>query len=174
MVFDSVCRLRYTVNKEESSLRQLRYYVETSVWNFLLEENRPEHCAATGRFFQRLPGMGSLYVSEVVLQEIERAPAERRAALDRLIERYAPVVLDVTDEAQGLADRYIQEGLIPLKYRNDALHLAAAVIHEVDVVVSWNFEHLVKLKTRQGVNGLNRLLGYREVEILSPEEVNLP
>lgn len=54
---------------------------------------------------------------------------------------------------------------------NDALHLAAAVVHEFDVVISWNFEHLVKLKTRQAVNGLNRLLGYREIEIVSPEEV---
>ena len=167
-------RLRYTVNEGDSSLRQLRYYVETSVRNFLLEKDRPEHCAATERFFQGLAGVGRFYISEVVLQEIERAPSERRAALDRLIERSAPVVLDVTDEAQGLADRYIQEGLIPLKYRNDALHLAAAVVHEIDVVVSWNFEHLVKLKTRQGVNGLNRLVGYREVEILSPEEVNRP
>ena len=44
-------------------------------------------------------------------------------------------------------------------------------MHELGVLVSWNFEHLVKLKTRVGVNGLNRLLGYREIEIVSPEEV---
>lgn len=49
-----------------------------------------------------------------------------------------------------------------------------AVVHDFDVVVSWNFEHLVKLKTRLGVNGLNRMLGYREIEIVSPEEVTLP
>lgn len=63
--------------------------------------------------------------------------------------------------------------LIPLKYRNDALRLATAVVHAVDVVVSWNFEHRVKLKTRLGVNGLSRLLGYHDLEILSPEEVGV-
>jgi len=49
--------------------------------------------------------------------------------------------------------------------------LAIAVVQELDVLVSWNFEHLVKLKTRVGVNGLNRLLGYHEIELVSPEEV---
>ena len=63
------------------------------------------------------------------------------------------------------------EGLIPIKYRNDALHLAVAVVHDVDAVVSWNFEHLVRLATRLGVNGLNKMLGYRDIEIVSPEEV---
>jgi predicted nucleic acid-binding protein len=143
------------------------------VWNFVLEEDRPERRAITEQFFQQVPAVGHLYISEVVLQEVECAPLERRAALDRVIERYAPVVLRVTEEAQALAERYLQEGLIPLKYRNDALHLATAVVHDVDVLVSWNFEHIVKLKTRMGVNGVSRILGYREIEILSPEEVDL-
>ena len=154
-------------------MRQLRYYVETSVWNFVLQEDRPEHCAATKRFFRDIQSMGTLYISEVVIDEMEAAAPDRRGALERLIAQHAPRVLEVTDDVQALAERYLQEGLIPLKYRNDALHLAIAVIHELDVIVSWNFEHLVKLKTRQGVNGLSRLLGYKEVEIASPEEVGI-
>lgn len=91
--------------------------------------------------------------------------------MEGLIERHVPTVLEVSDEVQTLAQRYIAEGVIPPKYLDDALHLAAAVVHEVEVLVSWNFEHLVKLKTRLGVNGVNRLLGYREIEIVSPEEI---
>jgi hypothetical protein len=82
-----------------------------------------------------------------------------------------PEELMVTDEAKGLADRYVRAGLIPARYLPDALHLATAVVHDFDVVVSWNFEHMVKLKTRLGVNGLNKMLGYRELEIVSPQEV---
>lgn len=154
-------------------MRPFKYYVETSVWNFILEEDRPERRAITEQFFQQVPAVGSLYISEVVLQEVECAPLERRTALDQLLGRYTPTVLRVTEEVQGLAERYLEEGLIPVKYRNDALHLAAAVVHDLDVMVSWNFEHIVKLKTRMGVNGVSRLLGYREIEILSPEEVNV-
>ena len=45
------------------------------------------------------------------------------------------------------------------------------MINGLEVIVSWNFEHIVKLKTRVMVNGINRLLGYHEIEICSPEEV---
>jgi hypothetical protein len=44
----------------------------------------------------------------------------------------------------------------------------------MDAVVSWNFEHLVRLTTRLGVHGLNKMLGYRDIEIVSPEEVVTP
>ena len=152
-------------------MRQFRYYIDTSVWNFLLEEDRPDHRAATEHFFQQVPTGEQLYVSEVVVREVERAQEKRREALKHLLRRYAPTVLEISEEAEVLAARYVQEGLIPPKFHDDALHLAIAVVHELDVLVSWNFEHLVKLKTRVGVNGLNRLLGYHEIEIVSPEEV---
>ena len=153
-------------------MRQLRYYLDTSVWNFLLEEDRPEHRAATERFFQQIGTIGAIAISDVVLREIARAPGIRRVAINRLIQRYEPVVLQVTSEVQELAEQYISQQLIPLKYRDDALHIATAVVHEIDVIVSWNFEHMVRLKTRMGINGINRLLGYREIEIVSPEEVS--
>jgi len=57
------------------------------------------------------------------------------------------------------------------KYRDDALHIAVAVVNDLDVVVSWNFKHIVKLKTRMEANGINKMLGYKEIEICSPEEV---
>ncbi len=155
-------------------MRPLRYYVETSVWNFLLELQRPEHRQVTERFFQEFGKAGSLAISDIVLQEIQRAPEARRAALRGVIERHHPELLRLSEEAEELADRYVAAGLIPAKYRNDALHLAIAVIHEFDVVVSWNFEHMVKLKTRLGVNGMNKMLGYRDIEIVSPEEVVAP
>ena len=78
----------------------------------------------------------------------------------------------MTAEVEALAERYITEQLIPAKHRDDALHLAVAAVYDLDVVISWNFEHMVKLTTRLGVNGINRLLGYRELEIVSPEEMN--
>jgi predicted nucleic acid-binding protein len=145
--------------------------VETSVWNFLLEEDRPEHRAVTERFFEHLAELGTIAISDVVLQEIQRAPERRQEALRRSVAQYTPELLRLDEEAEALADRYVAADLIPSKYRNDALHLAVAVVHDFDVVVSWNFEHMVRLKTKLGVNGLNKMLGYREIEIVSPEEV---
>jgi hypothetical protein len=80
-------------------------------------------------------------------------------------------LLEIDLESEKMADRYVEEGIIPERYRSDALHIAVAVINGIDAIVSWNFEHIVKLKTRVMVNGINRLLGYHEIEICSPEEV---
>jgi len=135
-------------------VRPLHYYVDTSVWNFLLEEDRPEAQAITKRFFQQVATLGQMAISDIVLQEIERAMPTRREALFKLLARYTPEQFRLTDEAKELANRYVQAELIPSRYLPDALHLAIAVVQNCDVVVSWNFEHMVKLKTRLGVNGL--------------------
>ena len=141
------------------------------MWNFLLEEDRPDHRAATERFFAQSHRLGTLAISDVVLEEMQRASTTRRAALQSLVARHRPQMLERTEEADELANRYVEVGFIPARYRNDALHLAVAVIHDMDAVVSWNFEHLVRLTIRLGVHGLNKMLGYRDIEIVSPEEV---
>jgi len=61
--------------------------------------------------------------------------------------------------------------IIPEKYRADALHIAFATFYEMDVLVSYNLRHIVKLKTRRLVNYINLLEGYRNLEIGTPEEV---
>jgi len=44
-------------------------------------------------------------------------------------------------------------------------------VNNLDVLISWNFSHIVKLKTKMRVVGINRMLGYKEIEIVSPWEV---
>ena len=82
-----------------------------------------------------------------------------------------PLLLTANQEAMELSERYVNEGIIPERYKSDALHIAIAVSNDIDAIVSWNFNHIVKLKTRIMVNGINKLLGYHEIEICSPEEV---
>ncbi|MEI6155173.1 MAG: hypothetical protein WCQ90_13925 [Deltaproteobacteria bacterium] len=91
-----------------------------------------------------------------------------------MVEKLNPVLLEIDIETVELAERYIKEGIIPLKYRSDAIHIAVAVTNGIQAIASWNFEHIVKLKTRVMVNGINRLLGYNDIEICSPEEVVEP
>lgn len=82
--------------------------------------------------------------------------------------------LPLTDEVKALADRYIEEKVIPEKERNDAVHIAVASINNLDAIVSWNFEHMVKFKTRREVRGINTLMGYKTIEICSPQEMIEP
>ena len=79
--------------------------------------------------------------------------------------------LFLDEAAKELAAKYIQEGIIPQKYQADAFHIAIASVNAMDVIVSWNFEHMVKLKTKREVVGINVFMGYKEIDIYSPLEV---
>lgn len=80
-------------------------------------------------------------------------------------------LLRLNKKVRDLANAYINRGVFPEKYIDDALHVAIATYHDISYVVSWNFEHLVKVKTRKTVNLVNILEGYKEIEIISPQEL---
>jgi hypothetical protein len=71
-----------------------------------------------------------------------------------------------------LADNYVVQGIIPLKYRTDGVHIAVAAVNDLDIIISMNFQHIVKRKTKIGTGNINTLNGYRAVEICTPMEVN--
>lgn len=70
-----------------------------------------------------------------------------------------------------MAKKYLERKIIPERYGKDAYHISAAVVNNLEVIVSWNFKHIVNLRTHREVNAVNLLEGYREVEIRSPLEV---
>ncbi len=73
-----------------------------------------------------------------------------------------------TSEIKTLAEEYVIRGVIPAKHIEDAIHIAIATVNSLDILVSWNFEHIVKLKTKREVNAINLLLGYNQIEIIEP------
>lgn len=153
-------------------MKKIKYYLDTTIFNFVFAEGDTEKKDITLRLFENLPLIAEgIYISDEVIREISRAPEPRKSQLEGLVRKTNPLLLEVDIEAEELAERYVKEGIIPERYRSDALHIAVAVINGIEVIVSWNFEHIVKLKTRVMVNGVNRLLGYHEIEICSPEEV---
>jgi hypothetical protein len=79
--------------------------------------------------------------------------------------------MKATEKIRHLARAYIKHGVFPEKYIDDALHVAIASFNQISYIVSWNFEHLVKVKTGRVVNSVNILEGFREIEIVSPQEL---
>ncbi|MCL2005447.1 MAG: hypothetical protein FWG73_04705 [Planctomycetaceae bacterium] len=76
-----------------------------------------------------------------------------------------------TDESDTLAERYIAEGVVGASSLDDCKHIAIATIHRADVLVSWNFKHIVNINRIRGYNSVNMRLGYPIIEIRTPEEV---
>jgi hypothetical protein len=65
----------------------------------------------------------------------------------------------------------IANNIIPKMKRLDALHLAIASVNELDMIMSFNFKHINKLKTKTLIPAVNRMAGYRDIIIAQPEEV---
>jgi len=109
-------------------------------------------------------------LSAVTAAEVEQAPEAVRAVHDELIRLGAEVLL-VTGEAMELLAAYEGRHILPPKFRNDMLHIAVATVSEADVLVSWNFRHIVRLDRIRHFNSVNIELGYKQLSIYSPREV---
>ena len=108
-----------------------------------------------------------IIVSDVLDDELERAPAHIRAGFDTVpksqIER-----VESTDESDALAAQYITEGVVGELSLDDCKHIAIATLAHADALVSWNFKHVIN--RRDGYNSVNERLGYPKIEILAPNQ----
>jgi len=93
----------------------------------------------------------------------------QRAKLQNLLAGF--VIYPVTEEMRELARSYINTGVFTPVMFNDALHVAAAVLTRQDILVSWNFRHLVNRRRRAKVNEVNISLGLPTIEIVAPPEI---
>ena len=109
-------------------------------------------------------------VSTLTVQELAAAPDRVRLHLARVPEQYIETV-PLSAEARELAEAYVAEGVISASMRVDAQHIAIATLARVDVLVSWNFRHIVNLHRIRGYNSVNLRRGYPTLEIRAPREV---
>ncbi len=115
-------------------------------------------------------GLDTLVLSDLTLAELEGAPPQVREILRTVpTDRLEEVTFDA--EASGLAQSYLTAGVIGAPHLTDARHIATATVQRVNVLVSWNFKHIVNLDRIRGYNSVNLRLGYAILEIRSPQEV---
>jgi hypothetical protein len=111
-----------------------------------------------------------LVLSSLTIQELVTAPASIRRRLASVPEPYIET-LQLDAEAEALAEAYLAPGVLTVKMRADAQHIAIATVARVDVLVSWNFKHIVNLQRIHGYNSVNLRQGYPMIEIRTPREV---
>ena len=146
----------------------MRVYIDTSVIGglFDVEFEEPSH-----EFFTLVEsGEIVLVVSELLQAELLRAPEIVRDQLKKYSKRQIEIV-ELSEEAVNLADRYIAERVVGATSRVDCQHIAIATISRVEVLVSWNFKHIVNLRRIRGYNSVNLKNGYPMLEIRTPKEV---
>jgi hypothetical protein len=109
-------------------------------------------------------------VSELLREELKGAPEYVRTLLDNYDENLLETVV-LTDEAKELADKYIAENVVGKTSLDDCRHIAIATINKVDILVSWNFRHIVNITRIKGYNAVNLKNGYQTLEIRNPKDL---
>lgn len=144
-----------------------RIYVDTSVLGGCFDAEFAVWSNGLIEDFRR--GVFRPVLSDLTAIEVATAP-ERVRDVHREVIALGELV-SATEEVVGLVGAYEAHGILGPRYRNDMLHIALATVASVDVVVSWNFRHIVRLDKIQLFNGVNIERGYRTLAIYSPREV---
>ena len=145
----------------------IRTYADTSVYGGLHDK---EFAEASRTFFDHVrAGRFSLVISAVIDDELEEAPSRVRNDYESLLPLAA--IADVTDEALELQQAYLDAEILTPTWEDDALHIALATVSECELIVSWNFQHIVHFQKIPQYNAVNALHGYDEIAIHSPSEV---
>lgn len=146
----------------------LRIYIDTSVIGGCCDEEFSEWSLRLMQEFRN--GQNIAVISDITLQELEIAPDPVRSQLLDLPSTCREYVI-LDEEALRLTRAYLQEGVITEKYLLDAQHIAMATLSRVDVMVSWNFKHIVNINRIRLYNSVNLKHGYNLIDIRSPREV---
>jgi predicted nucleic acid-binding protein len=149
----------------------LSVYLETTIFNRFLENNR-EYNMETIKLFEKISKNEiQAYTSAYVIEELDKASDPKRTEMFRLIKKYNITVLEIDQKAYDLSEIYIEMGIIPIKFRIDGIHIAMAAINDMDCIVSLNFHHINKLKTKLAVEIIHRMKGHNNPFICTPMEV---
>ena len=111
-----------------------------------------------------------IFYSTVTEDELIKAPKKVRELLNSIPQEYKTRI-ELTEEAVMLGDTYIAENVVGKTSREDCFHIALATIHKADILVSWNFKHIVNIIRIRGYNAVNLKLGYSSIDIRSPKEI---
>ncbi|HTI07752.1 MAG TPA: hypothetical protein VL832_04320, partial [Puia sp.] len=109
-------------------------------------------------------------LSDITEGELQEAPEMIRNLFIELSAGQATKI-ELTEEAVQLADTYLAEKVVGKTSRVDCFHIALATIQRVDILVSWNFKHIVNVQRIRGYNSVNMKLGYPTIDIRSPKEI---
>ena len=148
-------------------MRIQKVYIDTSVIGGYFDK---EFEVATKRFFNEVKkGEYDVVISNVTEGELLNAPERVRSLFNDLKIDYE--VIKLTDDVVSLALEYIRENVVGQTSYDDCLHIAIATVNRLDLLVSWNFKHIVNIKRIRGYNGINIKNGYPSIEIRSPKDL---
>jgi predicted nucleic acid-binding protein len=144
-----------------------KIYLDTSVISAYFDERIPYQRDLTRDWWERIRISFEISVSTLTLLELEAVGEPKKVEFLRLVEDIP--VLELTDEVEDIANKYISAGIVPARYMGDAFHLAYATYYKIDYLVTWNYSHFANIKQRKKIRLFNTTVGLFTPEIVTPE-----
>lgn len=149
------------------NIRLMKVYADTSVYGGAFDE---EFENASLAFFKQVRlGLFGLVVSPIVEQELIEAPDHVRQLFAAISSTGIREL--IRPEALLLQEAYLRAGIVTPQSETDALHVALATVTGCQIIVSWNFRHIVHFDKITMYNATNIIEGYSEIRIHTPQEV---
>jgi len=145
-----------------------RVYIDTSVIGGCFDEEFAEW--SNKLFDDVFAGRIIAVFSEITIKELDDAPDHVKNKFLSIPPEHQEL-LKVSKEADDLARQYIESNAVPIRFIDDALHIAYASVNNIDILASWNFKHIVNIDRIKKYNSVNILMGYKPIEIRNPREV---
>ncbi len=154
--------------RRDMDMTRMRIYIDASVLGGYYDD---EFAESTKEFIAALlAGKATPLISDTLVGELVDAPEQVQNVLDRVLAGNCER-LGLPEQAEELRDAYLAAGVLTAKWADDALHVAHACVARADVIVSWNFKHLVNPLRIRRFNGVNTAQGYGPVVIMTPKDL---
>jgi len=150
-------------------MKKLKVYLDTSVISHLDQHDAPEKMADTHLFWEKAKaGEFDIFISPVDMEELDKCNAGKLSRLREYLNDIKLTLLEENIESEELAKLYVDSNVLSAKHIDDCRHIAYACVANCDIIVSWNFKHIVNHKTISGVKSVNAIAGYKEMAIYIP------
>mgnify|MGYP001130383260 FL=1 len=150
-------------------MRKLKVYLDTSVVSYLYQVDAPEKIQNTLDLWELFKNkVYEVYISDIVIREISGCNEEKLKILLDYLDQIDYNIIETDEDTVELAGKFIDFGILKQKSFDDCQHIAAAILAGCDIITSWNFKHIVNVKTVRGVKVITTLEGYKDLLIYPP------
>ena len=150
-------------------MAKLKVYLDTSVISYLYQLDAPLRMEDTLEVWEMFRNKKyDVYISNIVLNEISGCNEEKLNILLEYLNEIEYTVVETDENTVELAEKFIDFGILRQKSFDDCQHIAAAILAGCDIIISWNFKHIVNVKTVRGVKVITTLEGYKDLMIYPP------
>lgn len=150
-------------------MQKLKVYLDTSIISYLYQTDAPEKMQNTLDLWELFKNnVYEVYISDIVIREISGCSEEKLKILLDYLDQIDYNIIETDEYTIELAGKFIDFGILKQKSFDDCQHIAAAIIAGCDVITSWNFKHIVNVKTARGVKVITTLEGYKDLLVYPP------